>query len=165
MTANNNTPSKVLLPLIRKIVPNIIAQDLVGVQPMDVATVDVGMYEDETETFYVIFDKANGDMEFTSVDAFKKALLEALNSEPGAKLLWVSDNDPPEFDDIVWYNGFFGEIFGRKHSQLIKHEDGFITRAASPNDFPPIGNKTNLYIDTSAQEMYIWDGTSYIKAT
>lgn len=168
MTTNNNTPSKVLLPLIRKIVPNIIAQDLVGVQPMDVITVDVGMYEDETETFYVIFDKTNGDMELSSIDVFEKALLDTLKSHLNIKLSWVSDNDPPEFTTVVWYNGFGGEIFGRRSDDtlgLINSNSALITRAASTSDFPPTGNKGHLYLDSTAQEMYIWNGSAYLKAT
>ena len=47
MSKNNNT----LIPIIRKLMPNIVAQDIVGVQPMSIGTSNVFNINGDKATF------------------------------------------------------------------------------------------------------------------
>jgi len=111
MDDDDSSLHKVLLPVIRRVIPNLIANDIVGVQPMTAVPIKVmvGQYEQQDgEVYYVVFDEENGDLEFSTLESFEAELKKILKK--GDKCIqWVSPNEPLDFDFASWYNGNDGE--------------------------------------------------------
>ena len=57
---------------------------------------DVGMFSEENETFYVVFAHGN-ELEFDTWDATEKYL-----KEHATKCRWVTENDRPKSSSIIW---------------------------------------------------------------
>ena len=74
-------------------------------------TKEVGMYEDGSEMFYVLFSQKDGenDMEFSNIDALKKYIFYSGIYE----IKWVSENDPFDADWIEWDINEEQELIGK----------------------------------------------------
>lgn len=85
----------------------------------------IGLFEEDGEKFYVVFDTKHGDMEFSSIEALSEYLTPTnggrrskedamINSIVRYKsgFNWVTDNDPVELDYIRWEDREDGSFHG-----------------------------------------------------
>lgn len=71
---------------------------------------NVGMLEQDGETFYVAFfaDGEDDGVDFETQEGFEQYIMEFAADG----FVWVTDNEPFESYKIEWTNTFHGEIYG-----------------------------------------------------
>lgn len=81
-----------------------------GFTATDIPRYEIGLFSQDEEEFYVLFDSVNGDMEFSSAEGLGK-YINSKEFKVGS-FEWVTDNDPIELDYIQWYETDAGKIIG-----------------------------------------------------
>lgn len=91
--------------------PNIMNEFILHYSKLSHKYAEVGMYEDGSEIFYVLFseNKDENDMEFSNIDALKTYIC----SSSIFNIKWVSENDPFEAEWIEWDVNTENELVGR----------------------------------------------------
>lgn len=75
--------------------------------------ISMGLFEEDGEKFYVVFDPVHGDMEFGSVEAFSSYITSDVMTWFHGSFEWVTDNEPVELHGFEWLEPEGEDVFPR----------------------------------------------------
>ena len=112
-TVNQNQPDfKVILPVIRNIMPDIIAEEILGVQPMTSQLMSVGTMDHACSTWYWVTPPYNLDIGWDDMVSRNKEIQEWCDEIYGDKGDW---SDP----DCRWWTSNRKYIFKNEEDRTM----------------------------------------------